>query len=275
MFDTMNIIDLLAVLPFWLELLFTKAGYTFQFLRSFRLLRIFRIFKLARTSAHVRVVAKVMYNSVDALLMLCIVLAIGVFVFASLILYAERGTFQSEAGCFVRKGEARCSPFQNILVCSYWVATTMTTVGYGDVTPSTASGRFIAVLAMIAGILVIVMPVSILCAHFVEIYTAEKNDQRLQAIQLHHREKAVTRDEGKTSKMEELLAKLHTTRGTLQGVLPDLRAVLRGHSHHRWEATIAARLCEIVETKVAAELASLCDILELCLEEAQGEGSRW
>merc|ERR1712151_205762 len=97
----------------------------------------------------------------------------GVFVFASLIWYLERGSFDPNVGCFVRFGERMCSPFQSIPDCFYWAVTTMTTVGYGDMVPTTPGGRSVAVLAMIAGVMVIAMPVSILGANFKDTYAAE------------------------------------------------------------------------------------------------------
>merc|ERR1712173_203080 len=85
----------------------------------------------------------------------------------SVIMYTfERGTFDDALGCYRAEHEDECTPFQNILESMYWGVTTITTVGYGDVVPSTNTGRVISALTMVCGVISFAIPVSMVCAAF-------------------------------------------------------------------------------------------------------------
>lgn len=142
--DPLNIVDMIAVLPFWVQLAL-KDVVNLQFLRALRLFRVLRIFKLAHSSVHLRIMVLSISQSTDTLMLLQVFLAICVFVFASAIWYVERGEWDQSLQCYVRAGEDMCSPFESIPASFYWAVTTMTTVGYGDQYPITNMGRVITV----------------------------------------------------------------------------------------------------------------------------------
>ena len=91
---------------------------------------------------------------------------------------AEKGIWDSEKGIFVREGEP--SPFQNIPQAMWWAAVTMTTVGYGDSFPVGWVGKFIAVMAMLLGVLFIALPVAIISGKFSEAYKEMEQSSNIE-----------------------------------------------------------------------------------------------
>lgn len=178
----MNLIDLMAILPFWIQLALGVQDANFQFLRIFRLVRIFRVFRVARFAKHLNIIIQTVSKSGDALLVLSFFLVLVLTVFSSLMWFAERGEWDDTLKCHVRKsvGEETCSPFQSVPQAYYWAITTMTTVGYGDVTGLTVTGRMISAVAMIAGVLVLALPVSVLGTTFLEVYSASRQDDNAE-----------------------------------------------------------------------------------------------
>ena len=155
----LNVVDVLAVLPYFLELAMSTSGSSSgsSIVRVIRLIRIFRVFKISRYLPWLRVFGNALYLSSQPLLMLMLMISLASVLFSSAIYYAERGTWDAQKGEWVRvaaDGSKSTSPYQSIPESFWWTIVTMTTVGYGDVTPITAGGRFVAMLAAISGILV-------------------------------------------------------------------------------------------------------------------------
>lgn len=131
----LNIIDLLAVVPFFLDIIFQSTDTNVvQVFRVVRLVRIFRIFKMSRYSTYMQVMGTAVSNSADALGVLTFFLGIAVIVFSSLMYYAERGVYDPVLDEYIRS-DGSPSPFTSIPATFYWCIVTMTTVGYGDVVP--------------------------------------------------------------------------------------------------------------------------------------------
>ena len=167
----MNAIDLLSILPFYVDLAMEgdNGSGASAFLRVVRLVRIFRVFKLSRYLPWVRVFSTSMLLSAQPLLMLVFVIGIAVVVYASAIYFVERGDWDEEAGMYMRVGLGgivQPSPFQSIPDSMWWAIVTMTTVGYGDAYPVTPGGRTIASLAALSGILVLAIPITIISTNF-------------------------------------------------------------------------------------------------------------
>lgn len=146
-FSFYGIIDLLAVIPTYLSLIFT-GGQFLIVIRILRLLRIFRILKLSR------------YMGASSFLWTSIVSSrykIGVFLWFIMTITIIMG-----AVMYIIEGPE--NGFRSIPESIYWAIVTLTTVGYGDISPNTAAGKFIASIIMIIGYSIIAIPTGIISA---------------------------------------------------------------------------------------------------------------
>ena len=142
-----GIIDLLAILPNYLSLLIPGAEI-FLVIRVLRVLRIFRIFKLVQFIGEANLLLKSLRASIHKITVFLFVVLCLVIIFGSLI--------------YVIEGEA--NGFTSIPKSIYWAVVTMTTVGYGDISPKTAFGQTLAALIMIVGYSIIAVPTGIVTA---------------------------------------------------------------------------------------------------------------
>lgn len=153
-----GVVDLLSILPTYLVIFFPGAQY-FLVIRVLRILRAFRVLKLA---AHVR----------EANLLMSSLIAsrrkITVFLFAVFTLTVVLGSLM-----YLIEGEA--NGFDSIPRGVYWAVVTLTTVGYGDISPQTPFGQFIASLVMVLGYGMIAVPTGIVTA---EMTVAARRDGR-------------------------------------------------------------------------------------------------
>ncbi|NJY62180.1 ion transporter [Salinimicrobium sp. CDJ15-81-2] len=148
-FSFYGIIDFISTIPTYLTLLF--GGYNVLLaVRALRLLRVFRILKIARYLGEADKLAVALRHSRPKIL---------VFLFAVFIITIIAGTVMH-----LVEGEA--GGFDNIPVSIYWCIVTLTTVGFGDITPITPLGRFIASLIMITGYGIIAVPTGIVSAEY-------------------------------------------------------------------------------------------------------------
>lgn len=147
----MAIMDLLAVLPFYLP--FFSADL--RFLRMVRLLRLFRllrIFKLGRYFDALQLIVHVLRESA-AQLVISVALCLFVMLFSAIVMYTVENPVQPEQ-------------FPNVIASLWWAICTLTTVGYGDVYPITAVGRFFAAVISLVGIGIIAIPTGIIAGGF-------------------------------------------------------------------------------------------------------------
>ncbi len=150
-FSFFGIIDFLAVIPIFIGLLI--VGYqSLLVIRILRLLRVFRILKLTRYSMAGRVLTKAIRDSREK---------ISVFLFSVLLLVTIIGTLM-----YLIEGET--SGFSSIPQSIYWAIVTLTTVGYGDISPITPLGQFLASMVMIMGYAIIAVPTGIVTAEMIK-----------------------------------------------------------------------------------------------------------
>ncbi len=140
----LGIIDLLALIPSYLSFAFPGASSLLAF-RALRLLRVFRIFKLAHFVTEMRFLTTALRGSLRK---------ISIFMFTVLTLAIILGSVMY----LVEAGE---HGFSNIPESIYWAIVTITTVGYGDISPVTPLGRFVASLVMLLGYAIIAVPTGI------------------------------------------------------------------------------------------------------------------
>ena len=139
-----GIVDLLAILPTYLSLLLPGSHYLLV-IRILRILRIFRVFKLVQYLSEARMLGQALRASGRKIVVFLITVLTLVIIFGSLMYLIE--------------GEA--SGYTSIPRSIYWTIVTLTTVGYGDISPQTGLGQSLASLIMICGYGIIAVPTGI------------------------------------------------------------------------------------------------------------------
>ncbi len=140
------VIDLLAILPFYLG---SMLGLDLRALRVFRLIR---FLKLTRYSPAIHTLLRVIGNEQRSLAGAFVLLMAALLVFSTGMYYIE--------------GHAQPEKFGSIPDAAYWAMTTLTTVGYGDVSPVTPLGKLWASLTMLCGLCILALPVAIIASGF-------------------------------------------------------------------------------------------------------------
>ena len=193
--DAMNWIDLFAILPFYVQLVF-PSDYDLRFLRVIRLARILKLMEASGYGNVGATIWEIIVASSTALMVPIFFMNLALIVCSALLYFAEQtvsttcitvdGVFpdwdtasstpgnegcMSDYGCqcageliyITRSGEQWSSEiFASIPHCFWWCIVTFTTVGYGDISPRTAAGQWINVGTMILGIFFVAMPIAII-----------------------------------------------------------------------------------------------------------------
>lgn len=154
MVSPMAIVDLIAVLPFYLGII-----YNFD-TRFLRILRLFRIFKLSRHFTAMSVLLTVIRNELATLVS-------AIFIMLVLIVLASSGMFMVER-------DAQPEAFGTIPRAMWWATITLSTVGYGDVIPVTVAGKILGIFITILGVGMAALPAGIIASGF----TREVNKRR-------------------------------------------------------------------------------------------------
>jgi len=153
-------VDLLAVLPTYLSIFFPGTQYLLV-IRILRVLRIFRVLKLVQYLGEVRLLSQALRASRRK---------ITVFLFAVLTLVVIFGSMMY----LIEDAE---SGFTSIPQSIYWTIVTLTTVGYGDISPQTSLGQTIAAMIMIIGYGIIAVPTGIVTAELSQAYKKSVSTQ--------------------------------------------------------------------------------------------------
>jgi len=145
-----GIVDLLAILPTWLSLVFSGT-HSLAVIRALRLLRVFRVLKLAHFLREARRLRSALKASMGKIIVFLGTICTLVLIIGALMYLIE--------------GEK--NGFTSIPQGIYWAIVTMTTVGYGDIAPATVLGKMLASLVMIIGYGIIAVPTGIVTAELV------------------------------------------------------------------------------------------------------------
>lgn len=175
-FSFFGIVDLLATLPLYLAFFLPGARYLL-IIRAFRIIRVFRIFKLFNFWLEGERLLNSLRESSKK---------ISVFFLFVVILVISIGTLM-----YMIEGNQPNTQFSNIPNSIYWACVTMTTVGYGDITPVTALGKFLSACVMLIGYTIIAVPTGIVSVSMMKEY---KKQQELECPNCHkkgHEENAV------------------------------------------------------------------------------------
>jgi voltage-gated potassium channel len=150
-FSTYGLIDLAAVAPFYLPFL---IRVDLRFLRILRLMRFLRVLKINRYNRSLNLIWKVIKEKRTEFAITLFITFIILLISSFLMFYIE--------------GEVQPDKFPNIIACLWWAVATLTTIGYGDVYPVTAMGKFISGLIAIIGIGLVALPAGLVTAGFME-----------------------------------------------------------------------------------------------------------
>jgi len=149
LFSFFGIVDLLSILPTYLELFVAGSGH-FIIIRILRLLRMFRVLKMVHHMGETNVLINALKASRPK---------IAVFLFGVLAIVCIQGTLM-----YIVEGSVEGSGFSSIPQSIYWGIVTITTVGYGDVAPVTVIGKVLASIMMFTGFAIIAVPTGIVSA---------------------------------------------------------------------------------------------------------------
>ena len=144
------IIDLLAILPFYLSFITTDL----RILRVLRIFRLLRMAKIARYSKTLQIFGRVLVATRTQLLLTLLLMAVLLLLSSSLMYAVEQ--------------QAQPDAFSSIPAAMWWAIATLTTVGYGDIYPVTTLGKLIGSLISIFGIGMFALPTGVLGAAFLE-----------------------------------------------------------------------------------------------------------
>lgn len=154
--SSMGILDVLAIFPFYLTLALqegTNEVRSFAVLRAIRLFRVLRVFKLSRYSDAIKLLVNTVYCSMEQLKSLGLCFVVCVVIFSSAIFYVEGN-----------------SNFPSIPDAFWWTVITMTSVGYGDMTPTTPVGKFVGSFCAMSGVVFFCLPTPVLVSNFIKFY---------------------------------------------------------------------------------------------------------
>ncbi|ESO12766.1 hypothetical protein HELRODRAFT_63495 [Helobdella robusta] len=162
-----NIIDFVAIMSFYLDCLMTFLQKENEILDFLSIVCIMRLFKLTRHSPGLKILIHTFKASAHELSLLVFFLVLFIVVFASLVYYAER------------TGVNKDNNFSSIPEGLWWAIITMTTVGYGDMTPKTYLGMFVGSICALTGVLTIALPVPVIVGNFTLFYSHTKARAKL------------------------------------------------------------------------------------------------
>ncbi|XP_071960618.1 potassium voltage-gated channel protein Shal-like [Antedon mediterranea] len=162
--SVMSVIDVVAILPYYVGLFVTGDELTGMFV-TLRVFRVFRIFKFSRHSQGLRILGYTLKSCASELGFLLFSLTMAIIIFATIMYYAEKSDTNTV--------------FISIPAAFWYTIVTMTTLGYGDMVPTTILGKIVGGMCSLCGVLVIALPVPVIVSNFSRIYhQSQRTDKR-------------------------------------------------------------------------------------------------
>lgn len=173
-FSFWGIVDLFAVIPGYLAFIYAESSYLLV-VRLLRVLRVFRVFRLFEYLSEANVLIRSLNKSRKKIAVFACFIVVLATLFGS-IMYLVEGP---EYG------------FTSIPKSIYWTIVTITTVGYGDITPQTALGQMISTLVMLTGYSIFAVPTGIVAAHLSDEIRSQRRRPCSQCGDIYHDENAL------------------------------------------------------------------------------------
>lgn len=156
------IIDLLSFLPFYLAFL----PVDLRFLRIFRLMALFRMFKIARYLQALDIFKRVIIERKEQLVLSFLFILFILVIISFAMYYVEH--------------DAQPDKFSSIPATMWWGIATLTTVGYGDIVPTTSLGKFLGGIFAIAGVALLALPAGVLSSGFFELLYTDRRKKNIR-----------------------------------------------------------------------------------------------
>lgn len=235
-----TIIDLLAVLPYWIGLLSGHpGGGPLVVMRALRLTRIFRIFKFGGMDQIWGIFARLVAASLPAILMMLFFISMLCCMFGTLMWFVERGDWYPEGnpklgelippivgrGAYLRStSDLKCwdcfeeTPFPSIIHSFWFIIVSITTVGYGaPYVPTTFAGKAVSTIALLLGTIVLAMPIGVVGTNFSHEYK-----YAMMEMERGERLKVALREIVKAEKLQDdAVAKAASKRVGIEGGIED------------------------------------------------------
>ena len=160
MFTAMAMVDVIAVLPFYLSFI----EMDLRIARAIRLLRLVRILKMGRYAHAVRTLTNVIVRKKEELAMSMFVAVMILILSASVMYFAEN--------------ERQPDAFRSIPASMWWAVVTLTSVGYGDVSPETDLGKLMGAFICMIGVMLVALPTGILASGFADEIREQKEGKK-------------------------------------------------------------------------------------------------
>lgn len=205
MLTPMAIVDLLAILPFYLSMFIVLD------LRFLRVLRLLRIFKLTRYSAAMRILTTVLKEEMPALIA-------AYFIMFTIIVLAS-------SGIYLLEHKIQPQEFGSIPSSMWWAVTTLTTVGYGDVTPVTTAGKVFGGIITLVGVSMVALPTGIIASGFGNTFRRNRQKYELEVEQ-------AFADGTLTTNEQEKLREIQSALGISDG---DAQPICLEALHHKFK----------------------------------------
>ncbi|KAM4582337.1 A-type voltage-gated potassium channel KCND3-like isoform 2-T3 [Fundulus diaphanus] len=165
--SVMSIIDVVAILPYYIGLVMTDNEDVSGAFVTLRVFRVFRIFKFSRHSQGLRILGYTLKSCASELGFLLFSLTMAIIIFATVMFYAEKGSSSTK--------------FTSIPASFWYTIVTMTTLGYGDMVPKTIAGKIFGSICSLSGVLVIALPVPVIVSNFSRIYHQNQRADKRRA----------------------------------------------------------------------------------------------